>query len=400
MDIAKRVLARVKATTDATERTLEAAEFMNGDGVQRISIVEKTHPRAGGDVSHTYVLRTYADHFGLNVASETSIGSWPAAAWLADALSRTAGAMRSVRPLPDPDYWPDIFIKNGEQHLRRWEKGQETSSQSITARVLARYRRSMEHPTEKDRKQYLHDHPHADPANHTVAKPGDHGGGHGEHHENKPKKSLKERLQSMGEKAKSFVKNAPGDLKKFFEDEGHRRKVLQGAHEKLVKAPEKLIANAVHTVKHEVKEFKEAGEGVAAVMKGGKMNDHQKKALKTVGFHLALTAVATVLTTTGGPLAGAAVFGKSMAKHVAMKSVSNALGHLHVLEEMGHIGHGIHGVMEHLMDKLATDEKANPEDVMAQFFVAAAAKELANVDDDTIADAIEGMDKADEAPSE
>jgi len=39
----------------------------------------------------------------------------------------------------------------------------------LTLRVLNRY--AMEHPSEKARKEYLHEHPRADPKNHQVAKP-------------------------------------------------------------------------------------------------------------------------------------------------------------------------------------------------------------------------------------
>lgn len=250
-------------------------------------------------------------------------------------------------------------------------------------------------------REYLHDHPGADRSKHHVVKKDQKGsprhedsqGGDGEDHghkEEKPKKSLKERLQSLSEKAKSFVKSAPKEVSKFLTDDVHRRKTMTAASAALEKAPAKLVKNVVDTVKHEVHEFKEAGAGIKAVMSGKKMDDHQKKALKTVAFHVGLTVAATALTVSGGPLAGLAAFGKSMAKHVAMKSASNALGHLHVLEELGHVGHGIH----HVLDKLAAEgEKADSDTVLVQYVMALMAKELGKLEDGDFAKVVEEASK-------
>jgi phenylpyruvate tautomerase PptA (4-oxalocrotonate tautomerase family) len=236
-------------------------------------------------------------------------------------------------------------------------------------------------------KEYLHEHPNADRSKHHVKKDdGGHGGGHGDHEE-KPK-SLKERLKSLSEKAQSFVKSAPKEVSKFLSDDAHRRKVLTSASSALEKAPEKLVKNVINTVKHEVHEFKEAGAGIKAVMSGKKMDSHQKKALKTVAFHVGLTVAATALTASG-PLAGMAMFGKSMAKHIAMKAASNSLGHLHVLEELGHVGHGV----KHVLDKLAAEEKANEEEVLVKFVMALMAKELSKLSDDDIASIVEEASK-------
>lgn len=237
-------------------------------------------------------------------------------------------------------------------------------------------------------KEYLHDHPNADKSKHHVKK--DHGDG-GDHKE-APKKSLKERLKSLSEKAQSFVKSAPKEVSKFLNDENHRRKTVQDAHKELEKAPSKLVKNVVDTVKHEVHEFKEAGAGIKAVLSGKKMNDHQKKALKTVAFHVGLTVAATALTVSGGPLAGLAAFGKSMAKHVAMKAASNALGHLHILEEMGHVGHGV----KHILDKLAAEEKADEDEVLVKFVMALMAKELKKLEDGDLAEVIEDASKGED----
>lgn len=278
-------------------------------------------------------------------------------------------------------------------------------------RVAARFMRvAIEFSNEKALREYLKEHPDADKSKHKVVKPDakEHGGdkekGHddegegGEHGEEKPKLTWKERLKSLSDKAKSFVKSAPKEVKKFIEDPEHRRKALMAAHKTLTEAPEKLAKRAIKTVKEEVHEWKEASAGVKAVLTGGKMTKHQKKAVKTVAFHVALTAAATLLTTTGGPLVAAGAFGKSMAKHIAMKAASQALGHVHILEEFGHVGHGV----AHIMDKLAADEekkpkgkgkKADPEMALANLALAALAKQLEKLDDhESMAEVLEAME--------
>ena len=253
----------------------------------------------------------------------------------------------------------------------------------LALKVAARYQVAKDFASPEALKDYLHEHPGADKSKHHVVKHDE-----GEHHDKEPKKSWKDSIKSLSEKAQGFFKSAPKIAKQFVEDEDFRRKTLLDAHKRLTEAPEKVVKDLVETAKHEVKEFKEAGAGVKAVLKGEKMTDHQKKAFKTVAFHLALTAAATALTATGGPLAAAGMFGKSMAKHVAMKSVSRAIGHLHILEEMGHIGHGIHHGLEHIMDKLASEK--DPETAMAEFVMAAVGKEIQELDAGSLEDILSG----------
>jgi hypothetical protein len=246
-------------------------------------------------------------------------------------------------------------------------------------------RRALLFPSPEALRKYLHDHPNADKSKHKVEK---HGPGDRTEHgdEEKPGKPLSERVKGWGSKAIAVLKKSPESVQKFVKDDGFRRETLQSAHKALTEAPEKIAEKALHTAKHEVEEFSTAGKAIGKLMKGGKIDDHEKKALKTVGFHIALTAAATALTATG-PLAGALTFGKSLARHVAMKAVSNALGRLHVLEEMGHVGHGI----AHVMSKMAAEkgEEVDQETAMAHFFMAAVAKELKGVKDGDIQAALE-----------
>lgn len=271
---------------------------------------------------------------------------------------------------------------------------------SAPARAASRYTRvAFEFSNEKALREYLKEHPNADKSKHTVEKHDDKGhGGHDD--EEKPKPTWKERLKSLSDKARNFVKSAPKDVKKFIEDPEYRRKGLMAAHKSLTEAPEKIAKHAIKTVKEEVHEWSEAAAGVKAVLTGGKMSKHQKKAVKTVAFHVALTAAATLLTVSGGPLVAAGAFGKSMAKHVAMKAANTALGHVHILEEFGHIGHGV----AHIMEKLAAEDdkpkskgkakKVDPEMAMTNLALASLAKELEKLDDeDSIAEALEAMEE-------
>ena len=227
---------------------------------------------------------------------------------------------------------------------------------------------------------------------------------HGEHGE-EPKKSWKDRIKELGSKAKDFIEKAPKDVKKFLEDEGHRRKVVLGIHKALVDAPEKLVKSAIQTVKDEVKEYKEAGQGVAAVLKGKKMSTHQKKAFKKVALHLAISIAASAVIGSG-VLGVAGAFAKGTVQTIAMKSVSKALGHVSVLQEIGHIGHGVAEFITHLAStgsplfmlyRYASQVKSGAEpdvdEVMGNFMAANVAKELETFgSDDDVEASLKAMD--------
>jgi len=255
-------------------------------------------------------------------------------------------------------------------------------------RVVARFQMqlAMEHSSPEELKEYLHEHPQADPANHTVTKKEEHGGGD-EH--DAPKKSWKERLQGLGAKAKKFYEDAPAGVKQFFTDDAYRRTALMGAHKKLMDAPHNVVQHAIQTVKNEVKEYKDAAAGVKAVLKGGKMTPEQKHAFKTVVKHMAVTAAATALTVSGGPLVAAGAFGKTLAKNLAMRAAHDALGHYDGLHEYMEIGHGIHKHLHHL---LAADEDAKVDEAIAKFVMAKVAKQIQDLDMDAIEAALKEMD--------
>ena len=233
-----------------------------------------------------------------------------------------------------------------------------------------------------------------------------------EEHGAAPRKSWKERMKGLGAKAVDFVKNAPKEVQQFIQDDGHRRKVLQGIHKALVETPEKVTKGVVKAVKHEVHEYKEAGQGIKAVLGGKKMSKDQKKAVKTVAMHIAIGVAAAVLTA-NSPLAAAGAFAKGVARHTALKAVSRAMGHLHVLDEIGHIGHGVGEFMSHLASTenpslilyryaAETEEGDDPDidDILGNFMTANVAKEFESFGDEDVDRILTSFDEGEEAEPE
>jgi hypothetical protein len=284
---------------------------------------------------------------------------------------------------------------------------------TLPLRVAARYYRAvyetaMEHATPEALREYLHEHPNADPRNHHVKKhehagghPEEHAEGHPKEHAEAPKKSWKERMHSLSAKAKSFLSNAPSEIKKFVSDDTHRRGVLLSMHKSLVNLPKKAYENAKHAVKHEVKEYKEAVSGIKAVLKGGKMTREQKKAVKVIAFDVALT-VATVCVT-GGLAAGAKgvaaktahSFTTALAKKLAMNAVTDGLGNLVTVEELGHFGHGVAHTLHHVLTAAEKDEaKGDDRDLVVAYITKIVADQVKDMDPDIVADALDEVETA------
>lgn len=316
-------------------------------------------------------------------------------------------------------------------------------SQGLALRVASRYVEAFEFDTEKERARYLKEHPKADPSRHTVkkqqgkpekvtpppkpGKPGTppplpeqkakppqevppekgpekqpHGevpeeGEHGE--EGKPeapkpkeplKKQIVEGLKGLSKGALNLLKKAPGAVKKFFQDDAHRRGVLMKLHSSIGNAPGKMAQNLINTAKNEVHEFKAASEGVQAALSGKKLSKHQKAAIKAVTIHMGVTATAAALSATGIG-AGLAFAAKAMARHIALKSVHRVFEHLDTASELHHIGHG---VLE-LMGKFASEEQAqDPDQVLAAIVMKAVQEELANMSEDDLQAMLEQMAKS------
>jgi len=200
----------------------------------------------------------------------------------------------------------------------------------------------------------------------------------------------KARFKGLSESATKFVEAAPKAVKHFFGDDEFRKKALGEAKDALVNAPKKMITNLVTTAKHEVHEFKTAAEGVKAVMQGGKMTKKQKSAFKEVATHMAIGGAAAAFAASG-PLMAAGVFAKNLARHVAMKSVSKHLGDLHMLEELGHVGHGVAHLIQHIASEDKDAKGDSAEDAMAKFMMAAVAKEIEQLTDEDFQEVLNSM---------
>lgn len=288
-----------------------------------------------------------------------------------------------------------------------------------STRLAVRYKLAYEFPSEDARKKYLHDHPKADPGNHTVKEKGDepakheeggkdkaekHEDGGGEHHKKdekgeKPKGSF---FKGLSEKAKAFVTKSSAAVQKLVSDEEHRAKVMKEAGKTILASPKTYAKRLVQTAKEEVHEFKEAGGALKSLAQGKKLDHHQKKALKTVAIHMGIAVTAAALTSTG-VLAGAAAFGKGMVQKIALKAAAHALEKVHLVQEIGHIGHGAHELFEAMHHVLASDQgedddkdddkrtvdKIDPEEAFAILVMQSVIKTMKELDDQDMTDILE-----------
>jgi len=319
------------------------------------------------------------------------------------------------------------------------------------ASLAARYKTGFEHSSEAERKRYLQKHPQADPSKHTVKAPegkkpkqeeggngkkpkkpeeaggkpeakkkpeeapAEHGaeheqegGGHGEHQEEGAPKPKKNFFKSLSEGARAFLSKTSKEAQKFVADPAHRKQVLGNAAQSIKKAPEAYAKRLVQTAKHEVHEFKEAGQALASIYKKQPLDHHQKKALKTVAIHMGIALTAAALGSTG-VLAGAIALGKGMAQKIALKAAAKSLEKVHLVQEISHIGHGIHELMHFLASeeeaKPAGGAKVPPEEAFAILVMRNVIKELQNFSDEDMADVVEkaaakGQTKTASAPTE
>ena len=216
---------------------------------------------------------------------------------------------------------------------------------------------------------------------------------HDEHDDHEPAgakpgrmEAWKDRLKGLSEKAAKFVSDAPKSVKSFLGDPEFRKNTLKEAGKHLTgKALKKRVMD---TVKEEVHEYKTAAKGVRKVLSGGKMNKHEKHAFRTVATHLAIGGAAAAFAATG-PLMGAAIFAKGMARQIALKSVKKSLENVHLLDELGHVGHGISHFLEHVA---AEKQDADPDEAMANLVLACVAKELENLSDEDLTQMLNGLE--------
>jgi len=139
---------------------------------------------------------------------------------------------------------------------------------------------------------------------------------------NKETPSTPTSAPKLTDKVKQKIANWTKEEKAFFEkNEGApgsetRRSLGQALKDKAAGAWKAIKKGA----KHEVEEFKAAGEGVGKFFKGEQLTGHEKKALKAVAIKVVTTAVFGAAF--GGLSHGVAAFGK----HVAMEFIPHVVG--------------------------------------------------------------------------
>ena len=265
----------------------------------------------------------------------------------------------------------------------------EVFQKAVLAReVVAKFVEGKEFPSQEALEWYLHNHPKADPHRHTVKKPG-----------KKPSKETEEpskveKVKQVGQGVKKFLSQAPKEVSSFIKDPESRKSTLSKIVKGIKAAPGKLGQQAVHHVKHEVKEWKEAGVAVGKLAKGKKLEPSEKKALKSAATEVALVVAVTALT--GGLASGLSGLGKKSAIHlaqavgkkVALKAVSGGvLGRIPQLEEAAH---GAHSLIHHLTKLSAEEASENPDEILGKWVEAAVMKELESLDESDIVEALEG----------
>jgi hypothetical protein len=89
--------------------------------------------------------------------------------------------------------------------------------------------------------------------------------------------------------------------------------------------------------------------------------------------------------------------GKGLGKHIAVKAAAAVLGDLHILEEWGHIGHGVHENLEGFMEFIkfgaqskGKGGKASPEEALTGLVMKHVSKIMSDLDDDTLAEGLGG----------
>jgi hypothetical protein len=199
----------------------------------------------------------------------------------------------------------------------------------------------------------------------------------------------KGRFKGLSEKAQKFVSEAPKSVKHFLGDTEFRKQTLKEARKAVTSAPKKFTKNLIETVKHEKREFRLAVKGVGKVISGKKMSKHEREAFRAIATHMAIAGGAAAAMASG-PLGGAGLFAKGIATHIAAKSASKSLENLHLLQELGHVGHGV----VHLLSHIASEDKEaplSPEEAMARLVLASVLKEMESLTDEDFAQILNNL---------
>lgn len=237
---------------------------------------------------------------------------------------------------------------------------------------------AKEHASPEALKQYLKDHPNADPKNHTVG-----GGGDG-----KGSGGALGKLKGLGAKAMKALKAAPKEVQKFFSDPAARKEALGKAADALKKAPGKAAHAALHAAQHTAEEYKHAGGALKALASGKKPSKEEKKALVSVGIAVGVAALSAA---TGGIGAFAGTLGKNTLKHMALAAVNPLAGDAFTLYEGGHLAEGLAHVFASDQHRTAEDKQDAAMKAYAEMVVKAVTKQLeAGLDAKQLKQVLEG----------
>lgn len=250
---------------------------------------------------------------------------------------------------------------------------------------------AKEFPSAEALKEYLKEHPNADPANHTVKKPSE-GEGKGDSDEGGEYEDVPE-WASLETKTKGFlgkikglsksmvkaVANAPKKVQQIVSDPEARKEALTSMATAVKKSP-KVIANSVYEgAKKELKELKHAGHALGKVLRKPpeEWTKEDKKAVYGAAVYVAGAAVAAA---GGGPLVAAGALGRSFALRVGAKAMHNIIDtgftYFEAAETSAHGLHHVLHVMEHM--HLAADEDEKLQQALIAELTAAVTKVLAD----------------------
>jgi flagellar motor protein MotB len=179
-------------------------------------------------------------------------------------------------------------------------------------------RLAMEFPTEEARKQYLKDHPNADPKKHTVKDDDGDEGGKGEAKEDPDvPKNLTEKLTSFWGSVKGWSKEkvqsvrekveaAPKHVQAFVSDPEYRAKKMEEGVKAAKAAPKQFASHVWDTFTDEIREKKSGLTQGVKLISGKKkwkdLSDDEKEDFKATAFDLTTT---TIFFVASGGLAGA-----------------------------------------------------------------------------------------------
>ncbi len=402
----QRVVARHLAAKEGTETILEreAAYFHTNNGGLTLTLLEVV-----GQKGSRFKFRYTFGSMGGQATGEFDLPA-VAAAWINAALYKIGPEILEKEGGQwNPYDYPDLYV-NGERVDPGPTLESEAASFSFVPRTghvktaatlrLASWADSLAKtatvfPSEKALKDYLHDHPNADKAKHSVGKKEDQDHGedshkeehgheeedipaailpfkeklkaiyrkaekdlahHVEHHTEKLKEEhgddwpagvprpwkqrwdgFSTKLEKAGKEVKAWVKKESDtnpDLGKFLKDDSYRRKSLQEMHRKLTDAPDKFVDAALEIAAEEVAEFKEAGKGIKAAMSGKPVSDLQKHAIKKAAFHVGLSVAVGSVGALAAGAAGTGALAAASGKTFAV-SLARTIAYKAVAKSMG-----------------------------------------------------------------